>query len=93
MEKSAVLENKEEVIKPTSTVCEMKVYSVKKTRNYDKKFPIRAEIEFELSYEPKNIFFQMSGSSRPILNTVHPGVIEMFNLGAKVRMTIDLLEE
>jgi len=72
-----------------STVVELTVASVKKSQNlYNKEHPYRFEIEVDVPYDTKSIFYQMSGGTKLILNTINEKAAELFEIGGVMVMTI-----
>ena len=70
------------------TVAKVKCVSIKKKQNYDVAHPIGFEIEFDIPYDPKSIYYQMSGGTKPTLNTVNEEAAQMFEIGKDYKLSL-----
>ena len=64
-----------------STIVKVKCNSKKEVLNYDPKKPISTSIELIVPYDQNSIFYQMSGGTNLVLNTVNKEAADMFELG------------
>lgn len=62
--------------------------SKKESVNWDVKNPISTSIELTVPYDQNSIYFQMSGGTTMILNTVNQEAANMFILNGKYDMII-----
>lgn len=71
-----------------STTVELTVVSKKQGFRYSKQNPTAHEIELEVPYDQKNIFWKLSGGTNMVLNTINQDAADMFVIGETVVMTI-----
>lgn len=64
-----------------NTIVKVKCHSKKETLNYDSKKPVSTAIELAVPYDQNSIFYQMSGGTTLVLNTVNQEAADMFQLG------------
>ena len=65
-----------------TTKVKVKCTYKKETEYYDKKTsPIQWEIGLSVPYDPKSIYYQMSGGTSPVLYTVNKEAADMFEIG------------
>ncbi|QKJ28435.1 hypothetical protein HQ865_01220 [Mucilaginibacter mali] len=81
-----------------STVVKLKCLSKKQSKNYGygdaKANPTAHAIEFGVEYDPKSVYYNLSGGTNPTLNTVSDVVAGQFTIGKDYKMTLeDWLEE
>lgn len=75
-----------------STVVEVTVVSKKETNNfYSKDHPRAFEIEFEVPYDQNSIFHKLSGGTNAVLRTVNEEAAKQFDIGTKVRWTLEVI--
>jgi hypothetical protein len=78
-------------MKKTIVLCE--VLSMEKSRSYLPDHPVATKIKLGVPYDPKSVFYQMSGGSGFELNTVSQGAADLFELGSKVEATFRIVPE
>jgi len=71
-----------------STIVKVKCISKKESQNYDKAHPIHTGIELQVPYDQNSIFFQLSGGTALVLNTVNQDAANMFIIGNDYDVTI-----
>lgn len=64
-----------------STKVKVTCSSKKESMNYDPKNPISTAIELDVPYDQSSIYYQMSGGTKIMLNTVNKAAADMFVLG------------
>ena len=64
-----------------STIVKVKCISKKESQNYNKERPICTAIELQVPYDQNSIYFQLSGGTALVLNTVNQEAADMFQLG------------
>jgi len=65
----------------TATKVKCKCISKKESQNYNKEFPISTTIELQVPYDQTSIYYQMSGGTAFVLNTVNQKAADMFRIG------------
>jgi hypothetical protein len=76
-----------------STKVKCKCTAKTQRTNYDPKHPYSYEIRLEVPYDPNSIFYQMSGGTTPILNTVNEEAAKMFEVGKSYDIVISPSED
>jgi hypothetical protein len=71
-----------------NTTVKVRCNSKKETLNYDPSKPIATAIELTVPYDQNSIFYQMSGGTTMILNTVNQVAADMFQIGKDYDMVI-----
>lgn len=71
-----------------STKVKCRCISKKESQNYDPKKPISTGIELQVPYDPSSIFYQMSGGTALVLNTVNQEAADMFKIGSDYDIVI-----
>ena len=64
-----------------NTTCRVECTTKKESKNYDEKNPIQYSIEFNVPYDPKSIYHQLSGQSGITLNTISKVAADLFVIG------------
>ena len=62
--------------------------SKKESQSYNKDFPISTAIELQVPYDQNSIYYQMSGGTAIVLNTVNQEAANMFKLGGEYDILI-----
>jgi hypothetical protein len=62
--------------------------SKKESQSYNKDNPIQTMIELQVPYDQKNIYFQLSGGSNFVLNTINKDAADMFTIGGSYEVLI-----
>jgi len=70
------------------TIIECTVVSKKETINWNKEYPVSTAIELQVPYDQNNIFYQLSGGTNMILNTVNQKVADEFKINDKVELKL-----
>ncbi len=65
-----------------------KCNSKKESRNYEPSRPISTAIELMVPYDQNSVFYQLSGGTSMILNTVNQEAADMFKLGEEYDIKI-----
>lgn len=65
----------------TTTKVRCKVVSKKDSESYIKEHPIATQIELQVPYDVNSVFYQMSGGTSFLLNTVNKEAADMFKIG------------
>jgi hypothetical protein len=55
--------------------------SKKESKNWNAEYPIATAIELQVPYDQKSIYWQMSGGTNLVLNTVNKEAANMFVIG------------
>ena len=74
------------------TTVQVRCVSKKESENYNTDFPIRTEIELEVPYDQSSIYFQLSGGTKTVLNTVNKDAADMFVIGKDYDVVISPCE-
>ena len=72
----------------TSTIVRVTCNSKKEQVNYDKTKPVSTSIELYVPYDQNSVFYQMSGGTNIVLNTVNQEAADMFKLGEQYDIVI-----
>jgi hypothetical protein len=64
-----------------STIVKVKCTSKKESINYDPAKPVSTGIELQVPYDQNSVFYQLSGGTTMVLNTVNQEAADMFKLG------------
>jgi hypothetical protein len=75
------------------TLVKVKCISKKETVNYDVAYPKATAIELQVPYDPKSIFYQMSGGTGILLQTVNQDAADEFIIGKEYDVRISLSEQ
>jgi len=51
------------------------------------------ELKFNVGYDKNNVYYQQSGGTQPLFNTVNEEVANMFEVGKKYAIEISPIEE
>jgi hypothetical protein len=65
-----------------STTVKCQCVSKKITQSYNKENPVATQIELQVPYDQNSIWYQMSGGTNTVLNTINQDAADMFKLGA-----------
>lgn len=71
-----------------STIVKAVCISKKESKHYDKENPINTSIELQVPYDPKSIYWAMSGGTNIVLNTVNKEAADMFKIGESYDVVI-----
>lgn len=71
-----------------STIVKVKCQSKKETLNYYPKKPVSTAIELTVPYDQNSVFYQLSGGTTLVLNTVNQEAADMFELGKEYDIVI-----
>lgn len=71
-----------------NTIVKVKCHSKKEIMNYDSNKPVSTAIELAVPYDQNSIFYQMSGGTTLVLNTVNQEAADMFQLGKDYDLVI-----
>ena len=71
-----------------STKVKCKCISKKESQNWDPKNPISTAIELAVPYDQNSIYYQMSGGTALVLNTVNQEAADMFKIGSDYDIVI-----
>lgn len=63
------------------TKVKCKCISKKESQNYNQEHPIATAIELQVPYDQNSIYYQMSGGTSLMLNTVNKSAAGMFVIG------------
>jgi hypothetical protein len=63
------------------TKVKVKCISKKESQNYNPEYPVSTAIELQVPYDQKSIYYQLSGGTGMVLNTVNQEAADMFKLG------------
>lgn len=74
------------------TKVKVKCLSKKEGIHYDGKSPAW-QIEFGIPYDPTSVYYQLSGGTAPILNTINKDAADMFIVGNDYDIIIKPSEE
>lgn len=61
-----------------STKVKCKCVSKKESINYNKNYPVSTAIELQVPYDQSSVYFQLSGGTAILLNTVNQEAAAMF---------------
>lgn len=75
------------------TIVEVTVLSKKESKNWSNEHPKAFEIEFEVPYDQNSIFHKLSGGTNAVLRTVNEQAAAMFEVGTKVKWTLEVIPE
>jgi hypothetical protein len=75
-----------------STLVKCTCVSKKESQNYAPNFPIATQIELQVPYDQNSIFYQMSGGTTFLLNTVNQDAANMFEIGGVYDVVISKSE-
>jgi hypothetical protein len=76
-----------------ATKVKVKCVSKKESQNYDPNHPITTAIELQVPYDQNSIYYQLSGGTGMVLNTVNQEAADMFQLGKDYDILISPSEE
>jgi hypothetical protein len=76
-----------------STKVKCKCISKKESASYSKENPIQTAIELQVPYDQSSIYFQLSGGTSVLLNTVNQAAADMFVIGKDYDLVISPSEE
>jgi len=76
-----------------NTKVKVKCISKKESQNYNKENPVTTAIELQVPYDQNSIYYQMSGGTALVLNTVNQAAADMFKLGGDYDILISPSEE
>ena len=65
-----------------STIVKCKCVSKKESVNYYKEHPVSTAIELQVPYDPTSIYYQLSGGTNILLNTVNQEAADGFKIGS-----------
>lgn len=71
-----------------STKVKCKCISKKESQNWDPKNPISTGIELAIPCDQNSIYYQMSGGTALVLNTVNQEAADMFKIGSDYDIVI-----
>ena len=71
-----------------NTKVKCRCVSKKQTVNWDKAKPIAHAIELQVPYDQNSIYYQLSGGTALVLNTINQEAANMFELGKDYDLTI-----
>ena len=71
-----------------STLIRVECASKKESKNWDPKNPIQYTVEFNVPYNDKNLFFQLSGGTFMNLLTVNKEAADQFTVGQSYDIVI-----
>lgn len=71
-----------------STKVKCKCISKKESQSYSKENPIQTAIELQVPYDQNSIYFQLSGGTAVILNTINKSAADMFVIGSDYDIVI-----
>lgn len=74
--------------KMESTIVQCTCVSKKESQNYNPEHPVSTAIELQVPYDQNSIYYQMSGGTNFLLNTVNEEAAKMFALGGKYDIVI-----
>ncbi len=75
------------------TIVKVKCNSKKETANYDPTKPVCTAIELHVPYDQNSVFYQMSGGTTLVLNTVNQEAADMFKLNGEYMLEISPVQE
>jgi hypothetical protein len=76
-----------------STKVQCTCISKKETQSYNKENPVNTAIELQVPYDQSSVYYQMSGGTALLLNTVNQAAADMFAVGGKYDIVISPSEE
>jgi hypothetical protein len=71
-----------------NTIVKCQCVSKKETQSYRKENPVATQIELQVPYDQNSIYYQMSGGTNFILNTINQAAADMFKLGSNYDIVI-----
>ena len=71
-----------------STIVKCKCISKKISQSYNKENPVQTAIELQVPYDTNSVFYQMSGGTSVLLNTVNQAAADMFTIGKDYDLVI-----
>lgn len=66
----------------------VKCISKKESANWSKDNPISTAIELQVPYDQSSIYYQLSGGTAMVLNTVNKAAADMFKIGGEYDFVI-----
>lgn len=71
-----------------STIVVCKCISKKESANYNPEHPISTQIELQVPYDQNSIYYQLSGGTALVLQTVNQNAADMFKIGGSYDIVI-----